>query len=39
MGNEYTRDKVLVYIKEMRDATLEEIKFIEPKELNIILIC
>lgn len=27
MGNEYTRDKVLDYIKEMRDTTPEEIKF------------
>lgn len=38
MENEYTRDKVLEYIKEMRDTTPEEIKFIGMESLKMLFL-
>ncbi len=38
MENEYTRDKVLDYIKEMRDTTPEEIKFIGVESLKMLFL-
>ena len=38
MENEYTRDKVLDYIKEMRDATPEEIRFIGVESLKMLFL-
>ena len=38
MENEYTRDKVLEYIKEMRDTTPEEIKFIGVWSLKMLFL-
>ena len=38
MENEYTRDNVLDYIKEMRDTTPEEIKFIGVESLKMLFL-